>query len=125
MSRKRVYAIENNYEEVGYFIETVLTLEGYEVKAFDDSRAGAAALRASPPDLLVLDLVMPGVTGWEILAMVRSDPAFTGMAVIVLTAAADSEVEERACAQGAGAVLVKPISARQLVRAVEQEVGKP
>lgn len=124
MAPKRIIAIENDYEEVGFFIETVLELEGYQPKAFADSFKGMAALRETPPDLLLLDLVMPGFSGWQILEMIQADPELAGIPIVVFTAAADSDVEDRAYRQGASAVLVKPVSAQQLVSAVRQEIGE-
>jgi chemosensory pili system protein ChpA (sensor histidine kinase/response regulator) len=107
------------------FAQTTLELEGYAVRVSDGGREGLAALRQYRPDLLVLDLAMPEFSGWDVLRALREDRRLPDLPVVVLTAAADSEVQQRARALGIERFLVKPISARQLVSAVREVIGEP
>ena len=83
----------------------------YRVKAAKDA-AGALAIAAGEPtpDLILLDIVMPGIDGFEVCRRLKSDPATAGVPVIFLTARTDSEDEERGVALGAGDDISKPIS---------------
>lgn len=67
-------------------IRTCLEAEGYRVQTCLESRFAVEMARAEPPDLIMLDVVMPEVSGWEVLAELRRDPRFTRTPVIVCTA---------------------------------------
>jgi CheY-like chemotaxis protein len=67
-------------------IRTCLESEGYRVRTCLESRHAVRMAREEPPDVIMLDLVMPEVSGWEVLAELRADPAFGRTPVIVCTA---------------------------------------
>jgi CheY-like chemotaxis protein len=67
-------------------IRACLEGEGYRVRTCLESRFAAAMAREEHPDVIMLDVVMPEVSGWEVLAELRSDPAFASTPVIVCTA---------------------------------------
>ena len=67
-------------------IRRCLEAEGYRVRTCLESRYAVRMAREEPPDVIMLDVVMPEVSGWEVLAELRSDPAFRLTPVIVCTA---------------------------------------
>jgi CheY-like chemotaxis protein len=88
-----------------------------------DARDGDEALelaRTVRPDLIVLDMMMPGRTGLEVLAELRHDAEFAGTPVIVLTARAQASDRDAATRVGASRFITKPFSPRELCVAVEQ-----
>lgn len=92
----------------------VLELDGHEVRAAADGLAAVSAFDALRPDCVVLDLMMPGLDGYEVLRDIRSrdgDP----VPVIMLTAAADAESAARAWADGADYYLAKPFGADEVL----------
>ena len=67
-------------------VRKCLEQEGYHVRTCLESRRAVQIARDDPPDLIMLDVVMPEVSGWEVLAALRQDPAFQKTPVIVCTA---------------------------------------
>jgi two-component system, OmpR family, KDP operon response regulator KdpE len=96
----------------------VLEGEGFVIEEAADGQSALAAIRRRPPDLLFLDLNIPGVSGPDVLQTAKADPAFTGQ-VIVVTATGE---EGRAAAMrlGADEYFTKPFSPTALLRTVEQ-----
>ncbi len=100
----------NIRESIRYVVEkqgfeSVLAVDGIE--AYDK----ACALR---PDLIVLDVGMPGMTGFEVCEKLRADAAFAKVKIIILTAFGQVTDQEKAVAVGADSFMVKPFSPRNL-----------
>jgi DNA-binding response OmpR family regulator len=96
-----------------------LTQAGYDVHAEGDGEAGLAAIQELHPELVVLDLMMPKLSGMEVCEQVRATPALEGTGVIMLTAKGQEADVQRGFAAGADDYLVKPFSPRELVSRVE------
>jgi CheY-like chemotaxis protein len=88
----------------------------------DEAASGAEALRVAarrPPDIVLLDVMMPGIDGFEVAARIRKDPKLARAVVVMLTARDTTADRERGIACGADAYFTKPFSPLQLLRAVE------
>jgi CheY-like chemotaxis protein len=95
----------------------VIETEGMAVKTARNGEEALALLRAGrQPWLVLLDLMMPVMNGWEFLAAVANDPLLTGIPVVVLTAAEHAQIP------GALEVLSKPMDLKELLRVVERYV---
>ncbi|MGE3539744.1 MAG: ATP-binding protein [Candidatus Tectimicrobiota bacterium] len=94
----------------------------YEVQVVADGEAALQAVRACRPDLLVLDVMMPQRDGFEVLRLLRADPATQTLPVILLSARAGEEARIEGLAAGADAYLVKPFQARELLAQVEAHI---
>src|SRR4051812_25246713 len=91
--------------------------EGYEVASCEDGREGLEMLRALPaPDLLILDLRLPGIDGWELRVRQRADPALSAIPVLVVSA----DRSAQAAAIDADGYLPKPFQAGELLREIER-----
>jgi CheY-like chemotaxis protein len=90
-------------------LSTAVSIFGHEsLKAF----SGEEALRLASsrkPDLILLDLMMPGLDGFETLRRLRTMPEIDGLPVLVVTASAERDVEKRAAAAGASGTMHKPV----------------
>ena len=96
------------------------------VAAVADGAQALVAARAEQPDLVVLDVSMPGRTGLEVCAALRQDPATAGVRVLLLSAGASAEDVARGLAAGADAYLPKPFSVADLVSEVRAlAAGRP
>lgn len=104
-------------------IRLLLTLKleqaGHEVSGFADGVSALASARKHPPDLAVLDVLMPGMTGFEVCRELRKNPATADVLVIILTARAQQADITAGFIAGANNYLVKPFSPRDLVMRVE------
>lgn len=105
-------------------LERLLRLEGYRVSTVADGPAACAAVRALAPDLLVTDLMMPGMDGEALLRALRADPAAAGLPVLLLTARAGDDDRGRALAAGADAVVHKPYQRQALLDCVRALLGR-
>ncbi len=93
-------------------LRTYLEGEGYHVEVATDGEAGIAAARANPPGAIILDVLLPGIDGWEVLRRLKVDPALRDVPVMVATV-----VDERNVAMNLGAVdyFVKPVRREALL----------
>ena len=88
MSRSRILVIDDD-DDVRELVRTLLTRAGHDVRDAADGRAGLREFFSSPPDLVVLDVTMPGLDGWETLSRIRD---LSDVPVLMLTAR-DAELE--------------------------------
>jgi two-component system phosphate regulon response regulator PhoB len=88
---------------------------GYEIDSARSGREALALLRRRPPDLLILDLMLPDVSGTEICRQVRSDPRLAGVPVLMLTAKSEEVDRIVGFELGADDYVTKPFSPRELV----------
>jgi CheY-like chemotaxis protein len=103
----RVLVVEDS-AVIQRLISVCLRPAGVEVETRDDGPTGLEAALQDPPDLLILDVGLPRMDGWEVLDRIRSDPRTHELRVLVLTAHAQEETRERADRGGADAFLTKP-----------------
>ena len=97
-------------------VTDVLTVEGYEVEAAGDGYAALAAIDARRPDCVVLDVMMPGIDGHEVLKRIRAAENGPDLPVVMLTAAADDAQQWQAWTEGVDYFLAKPFDAEELIR---------
>ena len=98
----RILVIEDS-AVIRRLIEVCLRAADLEIVMRDDGPSGLDAVRSEFPDLLVLDIGLPGMDGWQVLDHIRSDPATRSLPVVVLTAHAEEESRRRADEGGADA----------------------
>jgi two-component system phosphate regulon response regulator PhoB len=92
-----------------------LTREGYRVRTAEGGTEALEAIAAERPDLVLLDLMLPGFSGYEVLAEVRRRPELVDMPVVVLTARKDEADRVQGLELGADDYVTKPFSPRELV----------
>ena len=92
-----------------------LLRERWDVEMVADGDAALAAIRRQPPDLVLADVMMPGLDGFELLRAIRRDPALHLTPVILLSARAGEEATAEGLGAGANDYIVKPFSARELL----------
>ena len=97
----------------------VLEHEGFLIREAADGAAAVEMVRAQPPDLVFLDLNIPGMTGADVLKSLKEDPATASVRVIIVTATGEEE-RERVLSLGADEYFTKPFSPLALLRTVEK-----
>lgn len=98
----------------------VFRREGWEVATAFDGDSAIERLLSEPPDVLVLDVMLPPHSGFEVLKRVRREPAISLLPVIVLTAKGQEKDRHTALRLGADAFITKPFSNRNIVQQVRQ-----
>jgi len=100
-----------------------LGFEGYEVHEAADGERGLEMVFERRPDLVVLDLMLPRINGFEVCKRLKSNPALADIPIIFITAHDDVSTRERAQHSGAAAYLCKPFNDELLLDAIRGVVG--
>ena len=100
----------------------VLEHEGYTIREASDGASAIAVIKDSPPDLVFLDLNIPGLSGAEVLRRVKADPDTAAVRVIIVTATGE-EGREQVLGLGADEYFTKPFSPTTLLDTVERVLG--
>jgi len=98
----------------------VLESEGFDVASELDGEAGLRRLRADPPDVLLLDVMLPKMNGLEVLKLVRADARLRGLPVVILTAKGRQQDRRMAEEIGADAFMTKPFANGDVVAAIRR-----
>lgn len=104
-------------------LQVNLEMEGFEVDLASDGAEALRRMRADAPDCVLLDVMMPELDGWTVLAEMKQDPALADIPVIFLSARAQDADIERGTGLGASAYITKPFDPIDLVELVEELVA--
>ncbi|HOL18389.1 MAG TPA: response regulator [Bacillota bacterium] len=110
---KRILLVEDE-KNIILGLRTCLDAAGYQVEVVEDGEAALAAVHREKPDLVLLDLLLPKVDGFEVLSTMKNDHNLKQIPVIVLTAKAEEEDRRRALDLGANAYMTKPFRPQEL-----------
>ncbi len=105
--------------DIRELVEFKLSTMGHDIVAVGDGAAAVEACREQKPDLAVLDVMMPGVSGLDAIREIRADPSLADLPVILLTARAQESDVETGFDSGADDYITKPFSPRELASRVE------
>jgi len=106
-------------------LKDVLEEAGHTVIVAEDGQAAITRAKADPPDCILLDIMMPGLDGYETCAALKADPRLAAVPVILITATTDLRVIDRAEQVGATTVLPKPFPIEQLEQALILALNPP
>lgn len=101
----------------------VFSREGWQVAAALDGETAFERLLSEPPDVLVLDVMLPPLNGFEVLKRLRNEPSLKHLPVLVLTAKGQEKDRHTAMRLGADAFITKPFSNRHIVQQVRELAG--
>lgn len=121
MVNQTVVVIEDE-ENLAFTLQYNLEREGYAVRVANDGNAGLELVRTSPPDLLILDVVLPGVSGYDICKLVRRD---SDLPILMLTARGEEVDKVIGLELGADDYVTKPFSVRELMARVRALLRRP
>ena len=107
--------IADDEQNIVISLEFLMKREGYQVEVANDGEEAVRRIRASRPDLVVLDVMMPKKSGFEVCQEIRSDPEMAGVRILMLTAKGRDTEVAKGLALGADAYMTKPFSTRELV----------
>jgi phosphate regulon transcriptional regulator PhoB len=115
---KRILIIEDD-RDIIELVRYNLVNEGFQVTAASDGTAGLASVKKSPPDILLLDLMLPRISGLEICKEIRRDSALNRLPILMLTARGEEADRVVGLEMGADDYVTKPFSPRELVARVK------
>ncbi len=116
---KRILLVEdeaNILEAIGF----ILSRDGWDVRGHGKGESALAEIERVAPDILVLDIMLPGRSGLDVLRDLRASPALRELPVLLLTAKGQTKDREQAMALGANAFLTKPFSNDELIETVRR-----
>lgn len=100
-----------------FLLQTVLEAEGYEVELADNGQAALTKVESSPPDLILLDIMMPDMSGYEVTQKIRQNPEVPYIPILLVTAHEEAKVVE-GLNSGANDFIRKPIDFDELLARV-------
>ena len=122
MKKNRILVVED--EESLLKLESILfTSKGYEVTGVRDGKSALEAIAAKRPDLVVLDIMLPDLDGFEICRSIKDNPATCTIPVIMLTAKKSAQDLERGRLAGANAYITKPFKSVKVLEVIEGLIG--
>lgn len=121
--KETVYFIEDD-TSIHSLLKATLELDGLDVEGFKDDREFFERLKTKKPDLLVLDLMLPGMSGYEILDTLKSDPKYKDIPVIILSALADEVDVVKGLNYGAVDYIGKPFGILEFMSRVRSSLRK-
>jgi len=122
--KARILLIEDN-EQNRYLATFLLERRGHEVVQADTGPRGLALAAEAPPDLILLDIQLPGMDGYEVARILKSDPGLNGIPIVAVTSYAMAGDRQRCLAAGAAGYIEKPINPESFVADVEQYLRFP
>ncbi|MDT3672187.1 MAG: response regulator [Aromatoleum sp.] len=116
MSKKILIA--DDEQNIVISLEFLMKREGYAVSIANDGEEAVAMIRSEQPDLVLLDVMMPKKSGFEVCQEVKSDPRLQGVRILMLTAKGRDTEVAKGLALGADGYMTKPFSTKELVERV-------
>jgi two-component system, cell cycle response regulator DivK len=115
ISRRPLILLVEDYDDAREMYRDYLEYAGFRVETARDGHEALAKARASNPDLILMDLSLPGLDGWEATRMLKTDPATSHLIVVALSAHALSAEGDRARRAGCDGFIAKPCLPNELV----------
>ncbi len=107
-------------------VSTQMVLEsvGFQVESATDGEEGIKKAKEVKPDLILLDIMMPGIDGWETLKRLKRDPDTQAIPVVIFTAREHARGHQKSAEMGAAGYFRKPFEPDELIELVEKHVGQ-
>jgi DNA-binding response OmpR family regulator len=124
VSKDATILVVDDNEDNAEILRAYLESRGYAVAVAPDGRTALAKLEDTDPDLILLDVMMPGMDGWEVCRTIKNHPDFNRIRVIMVTAKGAWEDKHEGMRSGADDYLVKPVDLEELSRRVERNLAQ-
>jgi len=112
--------IVDDEPNIVFALELLMKREGYEVRSVGDGQKAFDAVREFMPNLIILDIMMPKMDGYEVCQRIRADASLKDVLIVMLTARGREVEKEKGLALGADYYVTKPFSTRELMMKVKE-----
>src|SRR5271154_1133439 len=119
----RILVVEDNPANMK-LVSLLLLKAGHTVQSAVDAETGLTLARADQPDLILMDIQLPGMDGLAATALLKRDPATAGIPIIALTAMAMKDDQAKTAAAGCDAYIAKPLRYQELYAAIDALLAK-
>ena len=116
---KSVLLVEDE-ESIAIALSFLIERQGYDLRRVASGTAALEAIRETPPNLVLLDVMLPGCTGYEVCQSIRLDPGLAGTKILMITAKGGEAERRKSLAMGADAFIAKPFSTSELTGEVRR-----
>lgn len=121
-SKPRILVVEDD-EQIAYLLQFMLERDGFEVRTAGDGRAAMARAAETPlPDIVLLDVMLPFHSGFELIRMLRGQPGFERVPIVMLTAKSGESDIVRALEAGANDYILKPFQPSELMARLRRQL---
>ncbi|MCG8434036.1 MAG: response regulator [Gammaproteobacteria bacterium] len=117
-----VLIVDDSPTEV-HVLKTALEKNGFEIITADSAEQGIAMAKENKPDCILMDVVMPGMSGFQATRSLAKDPATSSIPVVIVTTKDQETDKVWGMRQGATDYLVKPVAEQQLVEKIKEALG--
>jgi len=118
MSKKKILIVDDE-DDILHFLELVLREKGYEVATASGGHEALTKAQVDRPDLVLLDIMMPQMDGWEVLKLLRVDEGTSQIPVAMLSARTEAKDRVQGLQEGAIDYICKPFSLQELLGKIE------
>jgi DNA-binding response OmpR family regulator len=112
--RPKVLCIDDDRLLLG-LVKDIIETHGFEALTATDGASGLALAKAQQPDIILVDVMMPKMSGFEVCQHLRADPKLRGTPIIIITAMADAELKTKGLKAGANLAIPKPFNPTQII----------
>ncbi len=124
ISRKKKILVVDDEKALTALVSLHMKMAGFEVLTANNGEKALELAGEEKPDLIILDLMLPKIDGWEVCKRLRQDPGISNIPVIMLTARAETEDKLKGFEAGADDYVTKPFSPRELVARVKRVLAR-
>lgn len=121
---RKVMIVEDE-ANIALALKTVLAREGWDLSHVSDGAAAMEAIRAERPDLVLLDVMLPGVSGYDICQQIRMDDGLGDTRILMMTARGNAVERRKGLALGADGFIAKPFDLRDLMAQAKRLISTP
>lgn len=121
--QKKSILVVDDSQDMRAILSIRLRVNGYDVVTADDGQSGLDKMKDKMPDLIILDLMLPKIDGYEVCRMLKFDDKYKHIPVVILSALDQQEDREKAIGSGADAYFIKPFDLELLLNKIRSLIA--
>ena len=123
MAQYKIMIVDDD-KDVNYILQAVMEQAGFQIVSYFNAESALKKIKEENPDLILLDVMMPGMSGYEACDRIKTDPDTAGIPVIMLTAKDMGDDKEAVIRKKADSFIVKPFDSDGLIKRINKLISK-